>query len=199
MPPTPAFPEVGQKMMSSKGNGAALPEATGLEIENRIRNLFWTVSGDYTLEMKPDVDTFLLSKSLALYDAIKQGAFARHFDTRALALYLLKKQAKGADRALLMELTQLCVDAAVYPIVSRERSGVCEIRRQAFRDLLETGDFPGPLGQIRKSILCRFLNEPVPGELHPAVEVIEAPAADTDELIQTIDTLYNTLLHPVHG
>ena len=29
-----------------------------LEIENRIRNLFWTVSGDYTLEVKPDVETF---------------------------------------------------------------------------------------------------------------------------------------------
>ncbi len=205
MPPTPVFPKVGQKMMSSKRkrrSSAELPEAMEqaqdqrLEIENRIRNLFWTVSGDYTLEMKPDVNTFLLSKSLALYDAIKQGAFARHFDARALALYLLKKQAKGADRALLMDLTQLCVDAAVYPIVSRERSGVCEIRRQAFRDLLETGYFRGTLGQIRKSILCRFLNEPDTEEIHPAVEAIEGLAADTDEIIRTIDTLYNTLLDP---
>ncbi len=30
-----------------------------LEMENRIRNLLWTVSGDYTLEMKPNVETFL--------------------------------------------------------------------------------------------------------------------------------------------
>ena len=37
-----------------------------LEMENRIRNLLWTVSGDYTLEMKPNVETFLRSKSLAL-------------------------------------------------------------------------------------------------------------------------------------
>ena len=37
-----------------------------LEIENRIRNLFWTVSGDYSLECRPDVDTFIRSKSLAL-------------------------------------------------------------------------------------------------------------------------------------
>ena len=27
-----------------------------LELENRIKNLLWTVSGDYTLDMKPDVD-----------------------------------------------------------------------------------------------------------------------------------------------
>ena len=33
-----------------------------IEMENRIRNLLWTVSGDYTLEMKPNVETFLRSK-----------------------------------------------------------------------------------------------------------------------------------------
>ena len=29
-----------------------------LEIENRIKNLIWTVCGDYTLEARPDVDAF---------------------------------------------------------------------------------------------------------------------------------------------
>ena len=29
-----------------------------LELENRIRNLLWTVSGDYQLDMKPDVSLF---------------------------------------------------------------------------------------------------------------------------------------------
>ena len=46
-----------------------------LDLENRIRNLLWTVSGDYTLEVKPDVSLFLRSKEIALYDGIKQGAF----------------------------------------------------------------------------------------------------------------------------
>ena len=62
-----------------------------LELENRIKNLLWTVSGDYTLEMKPDVQTFLRSREIALYDGIKQGAFARYFDRNALSLYLVKK------------------------------------------------------------------------------------------------------------
>lgn len=42
-----------------------------LEIENRIRNLFWTVSGDYTLEVKPDVETFSVSP-MALSDSFWQ-------------------------------------------------------------------------------------------------------------------------------
>ena len=43
-----------------------------LEIENRIRNLFWTISGDYTLDVKPDVKAFVRSGSAVLYDAMKQ-------------------------------------------------------------------------------------------------------------------------------
>ena len=62
-----------------------------LDLENRIRNLLWTVSGDYTLEVKPDVSLFLRSKEIALYDGIKQGAFARYFDKNLLGLYLVKK------------------------------------------------------------------------------------------------------------
>ena len=62
-----------------------------LELENRIRNLLWTVSGDYQLQMKPDVSLFLRSKAIALYDGIKQGALARFFDKDMLGLYLVKK------------------------------------------------------------------------------------------------------------
>ena len=28
------------------------------ELENRVKNLLWTVSGDYGLDMKPDVSLF---------------------------------------------------------------------------------------------------------------------------------------------
>ena len=62
-----------------------------LELENRIRNLLWTVSGDYKLDMKPDVSLFLRSKAIALYDGIKQGALARFYDKDLLGLYLVKK------------------------------------------------------------------------------------------------------------
>ena len=44
-----------------------------LDLENRIRNLLWTVSGDYTLEVKPDVSLFLRSKEIALYDGINRA------------------------------------------------------------------------------------------------------------------------------
>ena len=68
-----------------------LPEEHQMELENRIKNLMWTVSGDYTLEMKPDVEAFLRSRNTALYDGIKQGGLARFYDRDALGLYLVKK------------------------------------------------------------------------------------------------------------
>lgn len=33
-----------------------------LELENRIRNLLWTISGDYTLNMKVDVSLYRAQK-----------------------------------------------------------------------------------------------------------------------------------------
>ncbi len=180
-----------------------------LEIENRIRNLFWTISGDYSLEVQPDAETFVQSRSLALYDAIKQGAFAHHFDAQKLALYAMKKRMLGADEGLLVELIQLCVDEAAYPLVCRERSGVEEIRRQAFEDFLEMDDGPedgdrAPAAlavyRLRQSLIRRFLGreDDCPAELLPFLKKMEglAKAADTDEVIQVIDALYNTLIDP---
>lgn len=83
-----------------------------LEIENRIKNLFWTVSGSYSLQFRPDMEAFARSKYTALYDAVKQGAFARYFDQERLGLYIMKKLCCHAQEKPLMELAQLCVDAA---------------------------------------------------------------------------------------
>ena len=72
-----------------------------LELENRIRNLLWTISGDYTQQMKPDVSLFLRSKDIALYDGIKQGALAKFFDKDFLGMYLVKKIFMCADETAL--------------------------------------------------------------------------------------------------
>ena len=71
-------------------------EERQLEIANRMKNIIWTVCGDYTLEAKPDVEAFLKSKYIALYDGIKQGAFAKYFEKEKLSMYLVKKVYLGA-------------------------------------------------------------------------------------------------------
>lgn len=105
-----------------------------MEIENRIKNLCWTVSGDYSLNIKPDIETFARSKYIALYDAIKQGAFGKYFDAKEAESYILKKISMSAEEKPLLELSQICVDVAGYPVISRERRGVDTVRIKAYQD-----------------------------------------------------------------
>lgn len=108
-----------------------------LELENRIKNLMWTVSGDYALEFKPDLAAFARSRYVALYDGIKQGAFARYFDREAFSMYLVKKIYLHGMEAPLMQLAQLCIEFAVSARITAEREGVATIRRKACEDILE--------------------------------------------------------------
>ena len=62
------------------------------ELENRVKNLLWTVSGDYGLDMKPDVSLFLRSEAIALYDGIKPVSYT-HLDVyKRQGLYHGRKQ-----------------------------------------------------------------------------------------------------------
>ena len=108
-----------------------------LELENRIKNLVWTVSGDYTLEVKPDVETFLTSRNTAVYDNIKQGAFARYLDQEQLSMYLVKKVFMQAEEAPLLMVSSLCIEEAVCDRLIQEREGVRAIRKKACEEILD--------------------------------------------------------------
>lgn len=178
-----------------------------LELENRIRNLLWTVSGDYSLEVKPDVALFLRSKSIALYDGIKQGAFAKYFDKEQMGLYLVKKIFLQAGEGELTTLAQMCIEEAVGERICQERPGVRTMRRQAMEDILEQEYQEMPsldnhLGRLQVTVLRDHLSEkPCPVEHRLAVwraMVYEAGhASDTMELIRIIDRLYNTVVDPL--
>lgn len=171
------------------------------EAENRIRNLMWTVSGDYHLDTKLDLASYSRSKYISMYDAVKQGAFARFFDKNELALYIVKKIYYGAQEQALTELAQLCVDAAIYRRIARERPGVPELRQKAFEDLLElsftkmSGTLPG---KIKIAMLRGYLRGDWHSEriIREAVEKIVSleTARNTMEVIQVTDELYNTLI-----
>ena len=183
------------------------------ELENRLKNLLWTVSGDYGLEMKPDVALFLRSEAIALYDGIKQGAFARFYDRDMMGMYLVKKVFLQADEQCLTQLAQLCIEEAVGEKVCWERPGIRSIQRKACEDILEQ-EFeqmcaPGNvLGRLRAAVLRRRLDgssfraEKKLQELTDAVAGA-AGAENTMELIRIVDKLYNRLVDPsfeaVHG
>ena len=173
----------------------------------------WTVSGDYQLDMKPDVSLFLRSKAIALYDGIKQGALARYYDKDMLGLYLVKKIFLQAGENELTFVAQLCIEEAIGDKICEERPGICDMQRQCMEDILEQEfdilpDLRDIPGRLKVAVLRRRLNNGewhVEKKLQPFMELIERAGNSTDtlELIRVIDELYNRLMDPdfesMHG
>lgn len=177
------------------------------ELENRIRNLLWTVSGDYGLSVKPDVSLFLRSRDIALYDGIKQGAFARYYDRDSMGMYLVKKVFLQAKESELTLIAQLCIEEAVGEKICQERPGVWSMQRQAFEDILdqEFEEMPAPgdlLARLKIAVLRRRLDGEdfrIEKRLRPYMDLIlrAGKAEDTMELIRIVDELYNRLADPL--
>ena len=174
-----------------------------LELENRIKNLLWTVSGDYTLDMKPDVAAFLRTKEIALYDGVKQGAFAKYYDKEELGLYLVKKIYLKAEEGPLTCVAQLCMEEAVGQRIRAERPGVEAIRRKAFEAILDQ-EFEAmagtPWGRLKYALMKKAVDNRDPLE-RQMLEWMDLAyqcrtAATSRELIQIIDELYNQVVDP---
>ena len=195
-----------------------------LELENRIRNLLWTISGDYTQQMKPDVSLFLRSKDIALYDGIKQGALAKFFDKDFLGMYLVTKIFMGADETALTFVSQLCIEEAIGDRICQERPGIWEMQRRACEDILDQEYERMPsaadkLGYLRVNMLRRRIDRGKQGAavskkvaedsaslsasdrskgIYHYINMIAGAAdvKDTMSLIRMIDTVYNEVADP---
>jgi len=173
------------------------------ELENRMKNLLWTVSGDYGLDVQLDLDSFRRSKYISLYDAVKQGAFARYFSKDDFGMYLVKKLYLGADEASLMSLAQMCVDQAVADKIIKERKGVASLRKKAFADILDR-DFErlARPGNVAGRMKIAMLQEGIDGVYTAEKKIREQTeelfkvrdAADTMDVIRQVDIFYNRLV-----
>lgn len=173
------------------------------ELENRMRNLLWTVSGDYELDAQLDTASFQRSKYISLYDAVKQGAFARYFSRDDFGLYLVKKLYLGAEEAPLMTLAQMCVDQAVVDKVTEERKGVATLRRKAYEDILER-DFDRLAGgrTLVGRMKIAMLQQGIDGHYLAEKRVTEQmerlfsirEMTDTMDVIAQVDEFYNRLV-----
>ena len=196
-----------------------------LELENRIRNLLWTISGDYTQQMKPDVSLFFRSKEIALYDGIKQGALAKFFDKDFLGMYLVKKIFMGAEEGALTFVSQLCIEEAIGNRICEQRPGIWEMQKKACEDILDQEYETMPsaadqLGYLRVNLLRKRIDrakQAISGKnnkitkdtkntdttekrkgIYHYIHLISTAdeIKDTMSLIKLIDTVYNEVADP---
>ena len=169
-----------------------------LEIENRIKNMVWTICGDYALKARPDIELYRKAPDIALYDAIKQGAVSRYFDQEALSLYLIKKIYLGADETKLMYLSQLCMEVAVSDKIAKDRPGSVSVRKRAYKAILaadEANMAMHKMGRVKlvwiQSKLGTYRFTSSEGERHLELLADISEITETDELIARLDELYN--------
>ena len=89
-------------------------EANRLDIQNRIRNLMWTVSQDYELDIEVDPEAWQKSKYIAFYDAVRHGGFARYFSVEEYESYITKRSMPDGNHLCSLHwedcvLTALCI------------------------------------------------------------------------------------------
>ena len=178
-------------------------EVTELEARERMQNLMWTVAGDYSLDTRIDLACWNRTKYVAMYDAVRQGAFARFFDKDTFAMYMVKKMYYGGEMQQLTAIGRMCVETAVYPKVVPERPGVREIRQKAF-DYEMDHHFHKMnqtlLGRIRLALMRGALTGQWESEkrIQSSVDKIHAleNAQDSMDLIRAVDEIYNHIVDP---
>ena len=107
------------------------------DIQSRVENLLWAVSGDYGLDMPADIKAWEKSPYIPLYEAVVQGIFQKYFDTEKYQAFFARKVYQGMIPSVLEALGRLCIDSAVWKKAVRERPGVETLRKAAFQDTLE--------------------------------------------------------------
>ena len=178
-----------------------------MELESRIRNLVWTVSGDYTLKLNPDVERYAKEPDTVLYDTIRQGAFSCYFDREAYSLYLVKKVYSGAAEGELMMLAQLVTEEAVSKRLESERPGVKGFRRRAAEEILDHSFeslSQNETGRLKLEYLRGRREEDegkspsYSGKTREWMKLLKhaSETADTMELIRVTDELYNKVVDP---
>lgn len=177
--------------------------------ESRLKNVMWTVSGDYSEELDTYGDYAAVSDDMALYYAALAGARRKYIDWKMIKGYLSYRIRQGASFDVLLALAQLCCDRMVDTALYQERPGLLEIREKAFGDLIAAYLLdPGKslLDQVRYAVLLRQAGKNITmdrqvGEIvHAIADTSEdeaevnagdnTGAIDTAKVIQKIDRIY---------
>lgn len=105
-------------------------------MDNRIDNLMWTIAGDYDENIDSGEKSFI-SKNVALYHAVTAGGRRRYIDWPSVEKYVINRHRAGFDKDILLGLIAMGSDLIVEEKIIAERPGVYDIRKKAYKDILE--------------------------------------------------------------
>ncbi|HGM3864157.1 TPA: nitric oxide reductase activation-like protein, partial [Clostridioides difficile] len=105
------------------------------EFENRANNLSWTIAGDYNESIDISEKDYS-SKEIGLYFAIIAGARRKYVDWDIVKKYLTNRIRKGYNKDVILGLIQVILNTIVEEKVIKDRPGIEDIRRNAYKDIV---------------------------------------------------------------
>lgn len=167
------------------------------ERSTRLKNIAWTVSEDYSEDLDRMDEYAQMSEDLALYYAAKAGARKKYVQWDLAKGYLNYRIHRGADADVLIDLTQVCFDAAIEAKLVRERPGMVEIREAGYGDLLENFLLSKNKTLMDKVKYLAFLRQAgksvqMDRAVVQIVDEIEeiTDSMDTVEILQVVEDIY---------
>ena len=88
------------------------------EFENRINNLVWTISGNYNEEINISKENYI-SKDVAMYFAIMEGARHKYIDWDIIKKYIFSRVKDGYDLEVISTLIHIIFNRVIEENVVR--------------------------------------------------------------------------------
>lgn len=105
------------------------------EFENRINNLAWTISGNYNEEINISKENYI-SKDVAMYFAIMEGARHKYIDWDIVKRYIFSRVKDGYDLEIISDLIHIIFNRVIEENVLKERPGIEDIIKKAYKDII---------------------------------------------------------------
>lgn len=167
------------------------------DFENRLNNLMWTISGDYSANAKEKEYNYEL-KDYAIYEAAMMGGRQKYIDWELMKKYLNYRIIEGIDKEIILPIIEMCSDSMIEEKLIKDRPGIANIRDEGLALLLQNYfrvkavTFTDKIKYayvLQKNNKYGAVDKEIKDILHDIND--SKNCNDTVELINNIDKIYN--------
>ena len=106
------------------------------DFENRLKNLMWTVAGDYKADSSGKEYDYEL-KDYAIYEAAMLGARQKYVDWKLVKKYLRYRIKEGSDIGIILPIIEMTSDCMIEEKLIIDRPGMVDIKTKGLELMLQ--------------------------------------------------------------
>ncbi|WP_099189323.1 cobaltochelatase CobT-related protein [Tepidibacter mesophilus] len=169
------------------------------DFENRLKNIMWTICGDYDQNLESFEEFSNKSKNISIYYAAKLGARRKYIDWNMIKGYINHKLKNGVEKDTIIPIVEICADIMVEENLINERPGIYDIRKIGLEEIFQNYFEVNAKTFIEKIKYALVLEQMgkygnVDSRVRNILKEMKVckDSKDTLELLKNIEILYNT-------